>query len=91
MGVYSLLIFLADRSSYSEDITISKIVSVNVRSATLSEEKSRHKPLSVKKKKIAGKKFRHWQNNSLLFTEEFFLPGCQKTLTKLKKIINLLL
>ena len=51
MGVYSLLIFLADRSSYSEDITISKIVSVNVRSATLSEEKSRHKPLSVKKKK----------------------------------------
>ena len=39
MGVYSLLIFLADRSSYSEDITISKIVSVNVRSATLSEEK----------------------------------------------------
>ena len=57
MGVYSLLIFLADCSSYSEDITISKIVSVNVRSATLSEEKSRHKPLSVKKKKSPVKNF----------------------------------
>ena len=37
---------------------------------TLSEKKSWHKISSVKK--IVGKKFRHWQNNSSLFTDEFF-------------------
>ena len=34
------------------------------------KKKSRHKTSSVKK--IAGKKFRHWQNDSSLFTDQFF-------------------
>ena len=37
---------------------------------TLSEKKSRHKISSVKK--IVGKTFRHWENNSSLFTDDFF-------------------
>ena len=37
---------------------------------TLSEEKSGHEILS--EKKIVGKKVRHWQNNSSLYTDEFF-------------------
>ena len=34
-------------------------------------KKTRHEISSVKK--IVGKKFRHWQNNQSLFTEEFFV------------------
>ena len=46
-------------------------------------KKSQHKISSVKK--IVGKKFRHWKNNSSLFIDEFFLPGYLETLIELKK------
>ena len=39
-------------------------------------------------KKITGKKFGLWQNNSSLFTDNFFLPGYLKTIEL--KNINLL-
>ena len=37
------------------------------------------------KKTVVGKKVRNWQNNSSLFTDEYFLPGYLKTLIEFKK------
>ena len=48
------------------------------------KKKSGHKISSVKI--IVGKKFRHWQNNSLHFTDEFFNPAIWKHQLNLKNI-----
>ena len=47
------------------------------------KKKSGHEILS--EKKIVGKKVRHWQNNSSLYTDEFFCLAIWKILIELKK------